>query len=883
MPPRVDICMLPNFSPFSSSESSRPADVPAGNRDMAREELVRHMKAQRDQRQALLDAHDLPAADVADAFGRVARLAQQTFNVPVVLLTFLGAEWQWFNAALGTDLDSVPLHDSFCIYTVQDETLLVVEDATQDERFADIPVVDGDLRVRFYAGAPLETPGGARIGTLCMFDVESRSLDADERQALRDLAQLATDEIALRKSLAEHRSTEQRLQSILQTSVAAIMVLRRDGRIQYMNGRTRDLLGGFFASAPDDEVHGMNFGDLDIAIADEAGEPLSPDRMALHQVIETGKPRLKQRRVLTQADGRQVTVEISAAPLVDREGSVQEVVYSIDEIDDRHYGEQLHHHQLRTLERIAHGAALPDALSAVIDMVETLRPGAIGSVLLLDDQRLRHGSAPNLPTVFVDAIDGSRIGPEAGSCGTAAFTGTEVTSPDIQTDPRWKKYRHLADPHDLRACWSIPIRGDEGKILGTLALYWTTPHTPDERDEKLGRTAARLAGIAIEQDQYERELRESEAHFQQLAENIDEVFWLRTEEEMLYLSPAYEHIWGREFQSVSTASDGHLGLVHPSDVERIREAYRRSWGTAGPPTRFDEEYRIIRPDGAIRWIQAVGWSFRISGSRETRQAGYAVDVTERVRRRHELIAAKQEAEELNRFKTAFLANMSHEIRTPLTSIIGFAEILEEELGPDHGRAPELIHTAGRRLMTTLDSVLQLSRLEANVIQLHPVEIQLCDDVRDTMSLFEQQAERKGIDLQLDVPARPVEICVDPSALQRILQNLIGNAVKFTETGHVRVGVAEAGKTVRLEVEDTGVGIGPNFVEKAFDAFEQESTGPGRSFEGSGLGLTVVKRLVTLMGGTVEVDSVEGEGTTFTVHLPADGRTNLDADAAHADQ
>ena len=182
MLPRVDVCMLRNPSLFSSSESSRPADVPAGDRHMAREELVRQMKAQRDQRQALLDAHDLPAADGADAFGRVARLAQQTFNVPVVLITFLGAEWQWFNPALGTDLDSVPLYDSFCIYTVQDETLLVVEDATQDERFADIPGVDGDLRVRFYAGAPLETPGGARVGTLCMFDVESRSTPTNDRR-----------------------------------------------------------------------------------------------------------------------------------------------------------------------------------------------------------------------------------------------------------------------------------------------------------------------------------------------------------------------------------------------------------------------------------------------------------------------------------------------------------------------------------------------------------------------------------------------------------------------------------------------------------------------------------------------------------------------------
>ncbi len=860
----------PFFPPRSPRSGDVPGDVPEGARGMAREDLVRQVRAQGKWRKAILDAHDLPAADAAEVFERIARLAQRSINVPIVLVTFLGEEWQWFNAALGTDLDGASIYDSFCMYTVQDESLLIVEDATQDERFANIPVVDGDLHVRFYAGAPLKTSSGVKIGTLCMFDFEPRTLDEQERATLHDLAQLATDEVALRKSLIDRRSTEQWLQRILQTSVAAIMVLGRDGRIRYMNDRTRDLLGGICASAPDEKIYGMHIRDLDVAIADEAGAPLPPERMVRQRVIETGEPQFEQRRMLTRADGREVMIEVSAAPLFDREGSVQEIVYSIKDVSDQHYGERLHRHQLRTLERIAHGAALPEALEEVIDMVETLRPGIIGSVLVLDGQRLRHGCAPNLPEAFVAAIDGTPIGPETGSCGTAAFTGREVATPDIRTDPRWEQYRYLADPHGLRACWSVPIQGDEGKILGTLALYWTTSHTPDARDEKLGRTAAKLAGIAIEQDQSERELRESEVHFQQLAENIDEVFWLRTQDEMLYLSPMYERIWGRTFPSIASASDEHLGLVHPGDVERIQDAYRRSWTSDNARARFDEEYRIVRPDGTIRWIHAVGWSFRIEESQERRQAGYAVDVTERVRRRHELIAAKQKAEEMNRLKTAFLANMSHEIRTPLTSIIGFAEILEDELGTEHGRAAELIHAAGRRLMGTLDSVLQLSRLEANAIRLRPVEILLRDEVRDTLALFEQQADRKGIDLRLEVPSHAVHVCVDPSALQRILQNLIGNAIKFTETGHVRVRVEEAGETVCIAVEDTGVGIGRNFAEKAFDAFEQESTGPSRSFEGSGLGLTVVKRLVTLMSGTIEVDSVEGKGTTFTVHLPADG-------------
>jgi len=415
----------------------------------------------------------------------------------------------------------------------------------------------------------------------------------------------------------------------------------------------------------------------------------------------------------------------------------------------------------------------------------------------------------------------------------------------------------LALENGLRAAWSVPVHGEKGAVLGTFATWWPEPKSPDPRDEYLGRMAVRLAAIAIERHEAEKELKESQTHFQQLAENIDEVFWLRTRTEMLYVSQAYEGIWGHPFENIAESSDGHLGLVHPSDVERVRRAYLRSWEEG---MRFDEEYRIVRPDGVVRRIRAVAWSFSVDGETETRQAGYAVDVTARVRRRHELIVAKQEAEKLNWLKTAFLANMSHEIRTPLTSIIGFAEILQEELGSEHGRAPELIYTAGRRLMNTLDSVLQLSHLEADAIRLHPVDVQLTDEVRDTILSFENQAHEAGIDLRLDVPSEPVEIHTDPSALQRVLQNLIGKAVKFTSEGYVWVTASEDGDTATLTVGDTGIGISRDVIDKIY----------------SGLGLTVVSRLVRLMGGDVQVQSTPGEGTRFTVTLPVSGPLQEDS-------
>jgi len=818
-------------------------------------------------REAALSRHNLPAPEATETFERLARLTAQMLDAPIALVTFLGRDWQWFNAAIGTDLDGAPVEESFCIYTVESDELFVVEDASQDDRFAGIPAVEDEPNIRFYAGYPLKAEGGERIGTLCVFDTEPRSLSEAERHHLRDLGHLATNEIARRRSFIEKKSTQQRLEGILQTNVAAIVTVSRDGTVSYMNDQAKDLLGVSSEATPS-VSEGARLADLPVELATEDGAPLRCREMMHSQVLRTGEPFRGVRRLLSWPSGFQVIIEMNGAPMTNQDGEVEEVVYSFDDVTEQYYSECLRSHQRDILEQIAHGAPLNASLEAIIDMVETLRPSIRGSILLLEDDRLYQGAGPSLPDSVMPCADGAEINPDLGTCARAAYHDEEVVTEDIATDPHWEGFRDRALENGLRAAWSIPVHGNEGALLGTLALWWSEPKTPDERDDHLGRIAARLAAIAIERHASEQDLRESQTHFRQLADNIEEVFWLRTRTEMLYVSPAYEDIWGRAFEDISDSADGHLGLVHPQDMERVRRAYYQSWESGA---RFDEEYRIVRPDGAVRWIHAVAWAFSMDGEAETRQAGYAVDVTERVRRRHELVAAKQEAEELNRLKTAFLANMSHEIRTPLTSIIGFAEILQEEVGDEHGRAPELIHTAGRRLMSTLDSVLQLSRLEADAIRLNPVSVALCEEVRDTFLLFEQQAAETDVDLRLDVPDVPVDIHTDPSALQRVLQNLIGNAIKFTPEGYIRVQVTRDDETVSISVEDTGIGISPDFADKIYEAFEQESTGPGRSYEGSGLGLTVVKRLVTLMGGDVHMESTPGEGTTFTVVLPLNGK------------
>jgi signal transduction histidine kinase len=215
-----------------------------------------------------------------------------------------------------------------------------------------------------------------------------------------------------------------------------------------------------------------------------------------------------------------------------------------------------------------------------------------------------------------------------------------------------------------------------------------------------------------------------------------------------------------------------------------------------------------------------------------------------------------------------LANMNHEIRTPLTSVTGFADIMQDELDGRMGEFAGRIHKSGERLMRTLDSVLQLSKLEAGISEIDREEVDLNDLTQETAELLRPTAQEKGIALDTRLPDGPVRGMWNEGALNRIAENLIENAIKFTPSGGtVTIRVREEQAAAVLEVEDTGVGIAESAQAEIFEAFQQESEGLGREFEGSGLGLSIVKRLVEAHAGTIAVESEKGVGSRFTARFP----------------
>lgn len=254
----------------------------------------------------------------------------------------------------------------------------------------------------------------------------------------------------------------------------------------------------------------------------------------------------------------------------------------------------------------------------------------------------------------------------------------------------------------------------------------------------------------------------------------------------------------------------------------------------------------------------------------------AEDITELKKTEADLIAAKEKAEEINKLKSAFLANMSHELRTPMSGILGFSEILLSETQDDEKRKMiKAIFESGKRLTETLNLILDLSRLEANkqVIDLEKANINLL--IKEIFSHFEGAARIKKIQLRSEIPNRNLFALVDLKMLREVMENLVNNAIKFTPKGSVTIKLSRQDNSVKIEVVDTGIGIPKEDMSLIFEEFRQVSEGIGRNYQGTGLGLTITKKYIELLKGTISVTSEINKGSTFTILLPLNDESSPD--------
>ena len=527
----------------------------------------------------------------------------------------------------------------------------------------------------------------------------------------------------------------------------------------------------------------------------------------------------------------------------------------------------------KVLAMIIGQTSLRQTLEALCREVEKLHPGLLCSVLLLeaDGVTLRSTAAPSLPEEYCRAIDGFKAGPYAGSCGTAIYRRAPVVVSDVTTDPLWADYRELALSHQLRACWSTPIASQDGSLLGTFAIYYREPRTPDGQHLLLIAHAIHLTALAIERDRDRTQLRAAEDRYRTLVERLPAITYiaeLGAGGPWHYVSPQIQTILGYSPEAWLKDPWNWMHHIHPEDRET---AYAAEKNFQENRELFKAEYRMFAADGRILWFRDEGVMLQRRGDQTSLMQGVLYDITEH-KRLEEQLRHSQKMEAVGQLA----GGVAHDFNNLLMLIQAQSERLRGRLQSDdlaYADALE-IEQAVKQAASLTSRLLAFSRrqlLQVQVLDLNAV-------LADTAKMLERFIA-PDIELKVARAAEPQWVKADPSQLGQVLLNLAVNARDAMPQGgqltisaksaELKVpqtavhGVIPPGVYTVLAVSDTGTGMDTEVQEHIFEPFFTTKP-PGK---GTGLGLAIVYGVVKQTGGWITVRSKPGAGTSFEMYIP----------------
>lgn len=798
----------------------------------------------------------------------------------------------------------------YCKTVMDTRHELMVANALKDPLWDENP--DIALGMISYCGLPLTWPGGQIFGTICVLDsqenihsqltreVMQRFRDAIEygleglfnasveraegaeevRQLNAQLDQALTTERQASAALAVERET---LHAILEALPLCVGVSDVGGRVVELNAATKTLWG----DAPKPE--GVEGYDTYKAWFVDTGRRLGSDDWQMACAIRTGEPVLDELLEIERFDGGHRFIKSSALPFRDPDGRIAGYIGVSDDITDLiELRNRLQETTaaLERAERIAHvGHWHWDESAGTLTWSD-------GMFDILGLDRATFEPTPTALSDMLVADDGTR--PDGRL--SAALDGVRSESIIYRLPGRDGDRFLEASPVERE----LDPAGRPVGAFGTLIDITERERAARDIVRLNDELEEQVAALGTANEQLNLVLEASDAGLWDWDIVQGTFTWSDTLFVLFGLDPAKD---AAGFESWNTA-------LHPDDADAANERIARA---LEGHHALNSDYRIVRPSGEVRWVNALGHGVYDAAGEPVRMTGIVIDITDRVRGQQDLARLNRELEDriadrksaegalleltrslearvierthqldetieqltvANEAKTRFLRSMSHELRTPLNSVIGFASLLADgapgPINEEQERQLRMIESSGQHLLALINDILDLSKIEAGATELHWEPIDVAGLVAEVASECRPAAEAKQLTLTVN-PCEPgPTVTSDVRSVRQILFNLVGNAIKFTNEGSIVLSFSQpvAGR-VAVSVSDTGPGIGLDERARIFAEFEQ-GTASAPDQEGTGLGLAISRELTSALGGTLEVESRMGFGSTFTLRLPVNG-------------
>ncbi|NEU10226.1 PAS domain S-box protein [Flavihumibacter sp. R14] len=878
--------------------------------------------------ETLLDYHILDTSPEKE-FDSITRLASYICKTPFALITFLDSERQWIKSSIGLNLKETQLHEAFCAYTIQDDNIFQVEDALLDERFDDSPLVHKDPYIRFYAGAPLLSPSGYRLGSICVLDTKPGRLTDEQQDALKVLAGEVMSHLEMRKKNREIQETlikYEEIYNMFDSSAELHCVMDRETNIQMVNRSVEKILGYTIEETighpiwhflPEDEIYkllpvierglrnNVKAFEVETRVSAKSGETkwvgwsVAVNRGKWYA---NGRDITYQKKVVEELEmlslvaskvDNGVIISIGNNVIWANEAFERITGYNLSDLKGKKLGDVLKGEKTdsKVLEKAREFTK--NKMSFAVDLLAYRKDGepiwisVINSVILnaagevdkevevIIDITARKRAEEELQTLSMVASKSSTgvvirnekgnvtwvnealtdiigyqaeelIGRQLGDVLTGERTQKEILDITVRNIENKKPYsvELLVYKKDGTPFWiftsSTPILNIEGEIERQVEIIVdiTERKYAEEQLTLLSLVASKtMNGVVI-------------------SDNTGSIKWV---------NEAFEYMSGFSLEELKGQRAGDLTAGEETDQEQLE--YMRQQTLKLQPSFIEAIF--YRKDRSPVWVSVSNTpTFTADGSFD-QQVTIVNDISKRKLVEQELIKTREEALQLSKAKETFLSVMSHEIRTPLNAVIGITHILMDD-NPTEAQLENLkiLNFSSQNLLSLINDVLDFTKIETGNMVLEKADVNLKDLVSQTLNTLQFKTVDKDVKLKSEIDHRiPLYVIGDHTRLYQILINLLGNAVKFTESGEVKLKldlIEEKEKTIKVsfEVSDTGIGIAPEKVDYIFETYTQASSDTTRKYGGTGLGLAITKRLIELHNSQITVDSEVGKGSSF---------------------